>query len=349
MTPVPRRRTTARTSILLFFLSAAIPLAAQQLPALPTSPFSIPQNDSRACLKCHGMATFAVRDSVTLKVRDLSVHADRFNSSVHRNIRCQQCHDGMTSYPHAASALKRRVSCGDDCHTTDSTGRPYNHARISDELAASVHGVGLKARSADAPSCMSCHGSGKAHEVRKAAKSVSPATKMELCVKCHDDAEMMRRNRSNTEAVSTYKRSFHYKAIHFGATGTAVCQDCHTVHGVLPKDSVRSSISSANISRTCGQKACHPGAAMNFSMSGFNHLGLRIEREPILLWIERFFIVLTAGSMAMLLVGIVLDIQRKFGWGRLALRGYRGLGRVWIGAAQPARVVVRTARKLLID
>ena len=82
-----------------------------------------------------------------------------------------------------------------------------------------------------------------------------------------------------TDAVDSYRRSFHYKAIRFGETNTAVCQDCHTVHDVLPKDSAHSSIADANLPKTCGQSDCHPGAQMNFSMSGANHLDLRIDRR----------------------------------------------------------------------
>jgi len=124
----------------------------------------------------------------------------------------------------------------------------------------------------------------------------------------------MKSNNVTTDAVSSYKRSFHFKAIKFGETTTAVCQDCHTTHHVLPHDSMQASISSKNIAATCGKNNCHPGAQMNFAMSGANHLTIKIEEEPILKFEEQFFIVLTFGSMAMLVVGIVLDIQKKFGW-----------------------------------
>jgi hypothetical protein len=168
-------------------------------------------------------------------------------------------------------------------------------------------------------------------------------------VNCHADEEKMRRNKATTDPVTTYQRSFHYKAIHFGETNTAVCQDCHTVHGVLPKDSVRSSIHASNISTTCGQQACHPGAKLNFSMSGLNHLGLRIGREPILRGIELFFIVLTAGSMLMLVIGIILDIQKKFGWQVLVARWMRAAARAIRSTAPPARGAIRLARRILID
>ncbi|MBL0175614.1 MAG: hypothetical protein IPP94_10180 [Ignavibacteria bacterium] len=306
-------------------------------------------DDTKACLKCHGMANFAFRDSSLTRVRDLSVAAAAYNASVHGSLHCQQCHPEVKEYPHRFEPARKVVGCGDDCHATDPKGAPYTHAKVADEFGASVHGATLKKKNSDAPTCLSCHGKGSPHAIVKARKAVTITEKMALCVTCHDDHAVMTRNKVTTEAVSSYKRSFHYKAIRFGETNTAVCQDCHTVHGVLPRDSARSTIAPANVARTCGQDKCHPGANMNFAMSGANHLGLRIEREPLLWFMENFFLVLTLGTLVMLLVGIALDVQRKYGWLALAGKGTRAVGRRTLRLTEAARPALRFAKRILID
>ncbi len=88
---------------------------------------------------------------------------------------------------------------------------------------------------------------------------------------------------------------------------------------------------------------------MNFSMSGANHLTLRIEREPLLSLEEHLFMLLTAGTMLMLIAGIILDVQRKFGW--IVLLRRWGL-RTWAmreSVERGLREAVRIGRKLLIE
>jgi hypothetical protein len=336
-------------ALVLWLLPRFGPPLDAQTPPPPTEQTSFALNDSRSCLRCHGMENFALRESALATPRDLSVPADSFRISVHGRLDCRQCHQDITHYPHTITATTGHVTCADDCHATDSEGKPYTHSSIVAGFASSVHGKGLGNSNPDAPGCLTCHGGGDPHTIARAAKETSVTSKMKLCVDCHDDPERMARNDLTTDAVESYRRSFHYKAIRFGETNTAVCQDCHTVHGVLPKDSTRSSIADANLPKTCGQSNCHPGAEMNFSMSGANHLGLRIERDPILWFEENFFLALTLGTMAMLAVGIALDVQRKFGWLRAGAKGMQrisGLAKTTWGYAGSAG---RFIKRMLID
>ncbi len=342
------------------FLSAALPLhlffvmsaaLAQPRPSAREAfeaPHALKAGDSRACLRCHGMANFSYRESATAAPRNLSVNARAYAGSVHATIQCTDCHPAITQYPHAQLEPGRRATCGSDCHVMKN-GKPYSHTSIFHDYGASVHGAGLTGKKPDAPTCLHCHGKGDAHAVTKAVKALGVREKMNLCTGCHDDHSLMARNKITTEAVASYKRSFHYKAIRFGEENTAVCQDCHSVHSVLPRDSARSTISPGNISRTCGQEKCHPGAEMNFAMSGANHLGLRIEKDAILRFEELFFYALTAGSMLMLVIGIILDIQKKFGWLSLILSWLHALARSVRGLVSALRPGLRWAKRILID
>ncbi|HEX9106746.1 MAG TPA: hypothetical protein VF832_05955 [Longimicrobiales bacterium] len=311
------------------------------------------------CLKCHALPNLGYREAVGARARVFTVAPRGFQASAHGKLECVQCHADMTAYPHVASTQRKRVTCDADCHAVDAAGRPYTHRSVAAQFAESVHGRAVRgaqglatAPDPDAPTCLTCHGSGDAHMIAPKT-SVTRETKVALCVRCHDNRTLMAKHRVPVDAVASYRRSFHYKSLLFGGTGTAICIDCHTAHHVLPASDPRSSVATASLTKTCGQARCHEGARRNFAVSGANHLDLRVDREPVLWFEEKFFLVLTGGTMLMLLVGIILDVQRKFGWGALAARAGRALGgnarRLRPTVARSGRRGLRLARRILID
>lgn len=320
------------------------PLLSASIVALQTIS---PSTDAR-CLTCHGMRNLAIREPGGIALRDFSVPADRYKTSVHGRLGCVQCHDDVGEYPHQFGSGRPKITCSKDCHAVDASGRPYSHQSIAGEFADSVHGRSDPLQAGGRPTCLSCHGSGDPHAIPPARQN-TPTLRMAACVGCHDDRSLMQRHRAPTDAVSSYRRSFHYKAIRFGESGTAVCQDCHGAHRVLSAGDPRSSVAAANLPRTCGQTNCHTGARMNFAMSGANHLDRRIAREPMLVAEETLFFLLTAGTMAMLVAGIALDVQKKFGWYALAGRAGARLRVSGRTACDGIRRAARTARWLLME
>lgn len=359
--PAARRLRAASVAVILLLATATTLVAQSGTPPIrrtAAAPSSAPNPAARdaACLSCHGMPTLGYRDS-TGQLRRLAVTPAADEQSAHRGVACIDCHPSADTLPHLGASP--RATCDGDCHATDSAGRPYTHAQQAEALQASIHGR----EHADNPGCLTCHGDGNAHAVTWMTKA-PPAARMATCIACHRNAEMMARHGVAIDAVASYERSFHFKAIRFGARETAACTDCHTAHHVLPADDARSSVAPANVTGTCGQAGCHAGARLNFASSGANHLDLRMAQEPILFVEQMFFVLLTAGTMATLVVGIVLDIQKKFGWAALA-RTLWGLAvrRAWhVGAslrrrwqalrpvlARPGRATVRAARLVFYD
>ena len=301
--------------------------------------------DSRRCLTCHGLPNLAVRESVGTSLHDYSVPA-AFASSVHRGITCDQCHGDVGPYPHQSPRVK--VTCAQDCHARDREGNAYSHAATVADFEASVHRSGAPGAPTDRPGCLSCHGNGDPHAIQP-TKSLSQATRMAQCDGCHGDRARMARNNVDPDAVSSYRRSFHYKSIQFGGRETAVCQDCHTTHRIRPATDSTSSVASAALPATCGKTACHPRAGARFAVSGANHLDLRIKREPVLWAEEWLFRLLTAGTMAMLIVGIVLDVQKRFGWIALLKGAADRVLRSLQALPAMGRRTVRIARWLLVE
>jgi len=288
---------------------------------LPTTRIEFGAAETDQCFKCHGIPNFIARDTVSLVVRNLSVPPAAFKGSVHGKLACNQCHGDIRQYPHEFKTARPKVGCDADCHARDASGQPVRHEAQMAEFRRGAHSKGLDGGNPDIPACAYCHGASDPHAATRFKDVLAPRDRMALCADCHDDAQRMVRNKMNPEAVPSYRRSFHYKAIRFGSTKTAVCQDCHQVHRVIASRDTASSVSATHLAQTCGQEDCHEGARMNFAMSGANHLGLRVRRDPVLALWERFFVLISVGTLLVLGAGVAFDAQRRFWWlGRLLRR-----------------------------
>ena len=329
-------------TLIFFFLTLLVSASAGIYQA---QKFSLGVDNTQRCLRCHGMHNFTYVDSSKTLV-NLTVDSTIFFSSVHGKLQCQSCHPGITEYPHNLLAAGK-TTCASECHATKE-GKPYDHKTVYETFLHSVHGKSLTGKDPDAPTCLTCHG-GSAHVVQPVKKVMKVDEKMALCVSCHSNREMMVKHKVDPNAVSSYERSFHWKAIHYGYDKTAVCENCHTSHSVLPPENPYSTVNTANLEKTCGQTNCHPGAKMNFAMSNANHLEFMVEKKPVLRYEEKFFYVLTDGTLMMLAVGIVLDVQRKFGWIFLIKRLFVWLDRKTDQLGNMIVKVLKFIKKVLVD
>ena len=102
-----------------------------------------------------------------------------------------------------------------------------------------------------------------------------------VCLKCHSDEEMMKRNNVFNVAVKTYMESYHGKNYRLGfPEKVAGCADCHTAHSVLPKDDPKSSVNPANLVNTCAK--CHSKATVLFTKYYAHGEHSDREKYPIL-------------------------------------------------------------------
>lgn len=268
----------------LLIVAAVLPVGSQEGQQPPT----ISRDDEQTCLACHASAIEGLR-AVDRTVLDRSPHAA---------FKCQDCHSSITAAPHTPEMLKVKASCG-TCHTEPAEG-----------LAVSVHSRPDKVEG-DHPTCISCHAKGgDPHAVVKADWNRKQVTA--LCSGCHRQQATMGRYGVDPDAVRSYQRSFHGKALlRFGMDRAAGCADCHRVHDVRSPQDPESPTHRNNAAANCGQAGCHPGAKMNFAMSGANHLTLKMKDYPFLRLEELFFQVLTVGTMTFLMGGIALDLRKR--------------------------------------
>ena len=270
--------------ILTVFLLGLPMVAGAQLPPAPS-----------VCLECHdNVDVEAYKNSVHGQNSCTSCHIDLVNIDAHMEgdlevhpVQCSRCHKGVAEQ-FATSVHKQNdmgcTDCHSDIHALQSlkTSKEVIVEKCAEchdasQYENSVHGQGVAAGNEDAPSCADCHGVHDVKQLSNNPNSKAAATfRIEPCIKCHEDKEMMERNGVNPDAVETYLDSYHGKNYRLGyPERVAGCASCHTAHDILPPSNPESSIGEEKIANTCAQ--CHPHASPLFSM--FYAHGNHSDRE----------------------------------------------------------------------
>jgi hypothetical protein len=96
----------------------------------------------------------------------------------------------------------------------------------------------------------------------------------DLCGKCHADATFMKtfNPKIRVDQLAEYRTSEHGRRNAAGDTRTAVCVDCHGVHGIQKVTDPRSTVHPTRLADTCAR--CHTDAAL---MSSF---GIPVDQVP---------------------------------------------------------------------
>jgi hypothetical protein len=205
------------------------------------------------CLRCHEQKELKAKKDG----RSLYVQVDDLNHSRHAKTACSQCHtDVNASRVRACETVQKKVDCA-SCH-----------AEVGQKYQKSTHGTLLAKGEVNAPDCKECHGT---HRVLGKAEQTSPtfATNVPaLCARCHREGKKaaVRYSGDQHEIIEHYTESIHGKGLlKSGLTVTAMCTNCHTAHGVLPRSDEASSVNPKNLPATCGK--CHNGIEQKFEKS----------------------------------------------------------------------------------
>jgi len=195
------------------------------------------------CLSCHSDQT--MQDTAG---HNVGVDGQKFTSSVHGVLKCNDCHNKIKDYPHPDQVTK--VDCK-TCHADEASG-----------LAGSVH-----QNAAEHP-CTSCHGN--AHTIFPKADSrsnVYPLNIPRTCGTCHG-TEGMAKKHGLASVYPQYVDSIHGFALSKeGLLVAANCQSCHGSHHILSRSNPESPTNKTNIPKTCG--TCH--AKINDDYMGGAH------------------------------------------------------------------------------
>ena len=306
---------------------------------------SAQQADAENCNLCHGLALLGISTPGD-GMRSFEITADAYSHSTHRNVICRDCHTDIDAFPHPTEVAK--VECYKSCHITKPfalTG--YSHAEQADAHAISAHGFNPEysaEKNAAKPDCKYCHSNtfrnvinnvalqensmhcARCHEGEGLAGVILHVSShsghrtaeasievVELCSSCHADQGHMKQFDVNLTQVGGYERHFHGKALKRGLDEVANCMDCHRNHLNLPADDPNSSIHPNHIQQTCSANSyCHSNVSSKFAASAI-HSEPTSKNNPILFYVEWGFIILTAGTMALLFAHIFLDFGRWLG------------------------------------
>jgi len=251
--------------------------------------------DEDNCLMCHKYR-FLGRVDETGKTVNYNVDQKIFSNTVHRDVSCRECHTYIKKIPH--DPVTQQVDCGTQCHmTTPFSKEKFSHAWIIEIFNGSAHAVKpedsaeLKEAKPDCKfchlnpiytrveaeridfeqslkRCLNCHQEkgvtlAYKHMIHRLGRktSRSPQEIVELCGKCHQDTELMKKfkvSERGLTAVETYKQSIHGKIVTLGGDNAADCISCHAsnkLHDIYKKDDRRATVGEKNLRRTCAQ--CH--------------------------------------------------------------------------------------------
>jgi hypothetical protein len=228
-------RRLARSALLLLALLLALGVAY-----VPAQADDV--NDT--CLACHGDKGMTARRAG--RTVSLFVDGRKFANSVHGSLSCTNCHADLEGkeLPHGTPVA--RVSCG-TCHSDEGK----QHAR-------SLHGQALARGDALAPHCVDCHGNHDIVPVKDIRSRVAPLNIPMVCGQCHREGTPVQRNRNIAQhnILENFSESIHGQALlRKGLVVAPNCTSCHTAHSILPHTEPASSISRANITKTCTK--CH--------------------------------------------------------------------------------------------
>ena len=169
----------------------------------------------------------------------------------------------------------------------------------------------MAAGNQDSAACNDCH---NLHAILPLGDPKSHANRefhTKVCMKCHADEKMMKRNNVETVAVKSYLDSYHGKNYRLGfPEKVAGCADCHTGHSVLPKSDPNSTLNPKNLVAMCAQ--CHPKATVSFAKFYAHGEHNNREHYPILYFTFMAMTGLLVGTFSVFWVHTLLWMFRGF-------------------------------------
>lgn len=186
------------------------------------------------------------------------------------------------------------------------------HAPVEQEFKQSIHGQALARGNWQAPVCTDCHG---IHSIKSHVDPASSVSAQNLakttCARCHEGVRLSDEFGVEGRRASTYLASYHGLASKLGSSVVANCASCHGVHNILPSSDPRSTISRANLVKTCGQ--CHPGVTEKFAL-GKIHIDAPLSADigsVAVRWIRKFYLGMIFAVIGAMLIHNLIIWRRK--------------------------------------
>lgn len=260
----------------------------------------------KLCLSCH-LDDPEIRARTTpsagfIQSYETSVHGIAFskgNTKAATCVNCHTSHDIKDKNNPFSSVNRLRIpeTCG-ACHQ-----------EIAQQYKESIHGVSALKGNNDSPVCTDCHGE---HNILRHDDPDSPVSfarvSKEVCSPCHSSVKLSQKYGISADRYKTFSDSYHGLALRGGSLEVANCASCHGVHNIKPSSDPSSTVSKANLIKTCG--SCHPGANENFTI-GKIHITMEEGDDPILYWIASGYILLIGLTIGGMFFHNLIDFLKK--------------------------------------
>ena len=259
------------------------------------------------CAACHSSQQFLARHKIPfahpVELYRQSVHGRAVVNGDGAAATCSDCHGSHGILPSQDARSKVNhfnipATCG-QCH-----------ADVAKTYLESVHGQAMKAGEQGAPVCSDCHGE---HLILgpKEQGSLVNASRVSLatCGRCHSDERLALRYNLPADRVPSYADSYHGLALRGGSQSVANCASCHGVHNIFPSKDARSTVNTANLSKTCGN--CHAGAGDHFAIGPVHVRTSTGPAHPVVKWIRWTYLALIPLTLGFMILHNLLDFFAK--------------------------------------
>jgi predicted CXXCH cytochrome family protein len=228
-----------------------------------------------------------------------------FESSVHNDLACTDCHSDAQSVPHEQRPRRPSPQVCAGCHPSQAS-----------EYQQSIHGRARAQGVSEAAHCADCHSAHTVFSKADPRSSVFVRNLPQTCGRCHENSEISERFGIAPRRYSTYLESYHGISVKYGSLIAANCSSCHGSHLILAASDPSSSIHLQNLPKTCGQ--CHPNARENI-LKGAVHVEATPSVSPGVYAVRVFYTVFIGALLGFFLLHISLDVirwlRRRYGQG----------------------------------
>lgn len=262
------------------------------------------------CLVCHSSMKGKLKTAAGALI-ELNVDTKKFESSVHGQLGCPDCHMKFADNPHSAPSasvpaeilsLSSKISGKYKVDPVAGASCMRCHEDLVRKVLASVHGRNITDKGQnDGALCVDCHGS--PHYIvpaKEPASKIGRQQQVATCGKCHGDKRIIEKYRLEENVMESFQESFHGRKLHLGHGRAPVCASCHNSHDIKSKDDPSSPVFGNNKKETCGK--CHKGANEKF-IPAITHS----KPGPIPHYTEKALIVLLLSVFTFIISHVVLE------------------------------------------
>jgi len=284
--------------------------------------------NSEMCESCHGMPHTILNSKNPGSPTSRNKITDTCNNC-HTKMGFQKLKDAYSSYSktvHGKAFLEKnnlKAAICIDCHgshnletasNSEATIYKFNipatcgkcHKNQLKDYQLSIHAQAIRAGKKEAPVCIDCHGEHNIKEHTDLTSTVNKVAIVKTCSHCHSSEKINTKFGLPADRVETYLESYHGIAYQYNAATVANCATCHNYHDILPSSDPRSSVSPANLAKTCGK--CHIGASKKVAL-GSVHVKATSKKDKIIFYVTLFYI----GLIVLIIGGMIFHNLLDFG------------------------------------